>query len=130
MILNTTINTVQSFAYALLSDLGNAASFNIFSSPMPSNANLPPTGTLLANVVMNSPFGYVSNTTINAYASNGVTIIANGTAAWARMTAANGVNVFDADIGLPASNATIIFNTTALVNSTLFTLTNFIINIG
>jgi hypothetical protein len=31
---------------------------------------------------------------------------------------------------LPASNATIIFNTTALVNSTLFTLTNFIINIG
>lgn len=114
-----------------LAPLCNSGTIKIYSGPQPLNANTDLVGgnTLLATLTFGSTaFGAAAGGVITADAITPGTIVANGTASFARIFESDGVTVV-MDVPLGTFNAAIIFNTLSFVEGATVSISACVFNV-
>ena len=110
-----------------LAVLMNSGTINVYSGPMPGNANTALSGAnnLLATLTFSSTaFGTAASGVISANAITAGTAIANGTATFARILQSDGTTVvMDVTVGVAGSGG-INFSTTTIVVGNAVQLNN------
>lgn len=113
-----------------LAALLNAGTIEFYSGTMPANANTGLSGnTLLATATFSNPaFGAASGGVITAATITGGTVVATGTATFARLYKSDGTTVvLDCMVGI--SSAGIIVNTTGFVIGSALGFTSLLFNV-
>lgn len=86
----------------------------IYTGAAPASPQVAATGTLLADIVMSATVPVAVNSVLTITPTADATIVASGTAGWARLSTSSGQALLDMSVGLAGSGAEVVLSSVVL----------------